>query len=364
MSVKHSICPSCSVGCGINLITVDGVAVGTYPYKRHPVNQGKNCLNGRKSFELVNESRINDPLIKNGVLKKSNWDEALNLVASKINDYAPEDIGIIGSGNCTNEDSRALKEFADSIGVKNIGYCAGNLGFNFETASLDDLENSKFILVIGDVIKENPLMGRRLILAREKGAELVTADQPGKTLTGINSDDYIQINSTSEFLDSIDPEILKKLTESSTIVANKLSDKSDFEKLHKISEDSKSNLILVMEDCNTRGTMESLKPLNEDEINDLIGNIKLLYVVGANPGEYADSIKNIEFLVTQGSSFNETVLMSDVVLPASCWAEKTGSFTNTTGMTQNFSKVVEASEDVMEDQEIIEKLKNRILKDK
>jgi formate dehydrogenase (coenzyme F420) alpha subunit len=86
MNVKHSICPSCSVECGINLITVNGVAVGTYPYKRHPINQGKNCLNGRKSFELVNESRINDPLIKNGSLKKSEWDEALNLVASKIND--------------------------------------------------------------------------------------------------------------------------------------------------------------------------------------------------------------------------------------------------------------------------------------
>lgn len=47
MKVVHTICPGCSVGCGIDLIVKDDKVVGTYPYKRHPINEGKNCSNGK-----------------------------------------------------------------------------------------------------------------------------------------------------------------------------------------------------------------------------------------------------------------------------------------------------------------------------
>jgi formate dehydrogenase major subunit len=51
LEIKHTLCPSCSVGCGINVVLNDGEIVGTFPYKRHPVNAGKNCLNGRNSID-------------------------------------------------------------------------------------------------------------------------------------------------------------------------------------------------------------------------------------------------------------------------------------------------------------------------
>ena len=51
LEIKHTLCPSCSVGCGINVVLNDGEVVGTFPYKRHPVNAGKNCLNGRNSID-------------------------------------------------------------------------------------------------------------------------------------------------------------------------------------------------------------------------------------------------------------------------------------------------------------------------
>ncbi|MFA0832853.1 MAG: hypothetical protein ACC609_02465 [Methanobacterium formicicum] len=64
LKIAHTICPSCSVGCGVNLIIKNQEAVGTYPYKRHPVNQGKNCKKGRDSFHILNENRLENPLIK------------------------------------------------------------------------------------------------------------------------------------------------------------------------------------------------------------------------------------------------------------------------------------------------------------
>lgn len=362
MKVKHTICPSCSVGCGINLIIQDEKVVGTYPYKRHPVNQGKNCMKGRHSFEQINETRTKDPLIKSGTIKKSSWDEAMDLAASKIKSYKPEEIGIIGSGRCTNEDCQILKAFADAIGVENKGYYAGEMKpQNFKTASLDELEKSEFILSIGDPLNENPLLGRRILKAKDNGAEIVTADHPENTTTGLNSDEYVEVEFTSEFLDKINPEILKKLNESSTIVVTHLDSAEDVGKVLEIAENSGSNLIFVMKDCNTKGASEILPALSKEELNDLINNVKLLYVVGANPACYAeDSLKKLEFLITQNSSINETVLMSDVGFPASCWAEKTGSFTNATGETQQFSKVISTKGSSMDDQEIIVKLAEKI----
>ena len=57
--IKHTLCPSCSVGCGINVILDGKEIVGTFPYKRHPVNAGKNCLNGRNSIDCF-KSKFED----------------------------------------------------------------------------------------------------------------------------------------------------------------------------------------------------------------------------------------------------------------------------------------------------------------
>lgn len=46
LNLKHTICPSCSTGCGITLISNNKELLGTYPYKRHEINEGKNCKNG------------------------------------------------------------------------------------------------------------------------------------------------------------------------------------------------------------------------------------------------------------------------------------------------------------------------------
>ncbi len=65
MNIEHTLCPSCSVGCGLGVICNDDKAVNIFPYKKHPVNAGKNCLNGRNSIDQL-ESKIINPLIFKG----------------------------------------------------------------------------------------------------------------------------------------------------------------------------------------------------------------------------------------------------------------------------------------------------------
>lgn len=353
LKIAHTICPSCSVGCGVNLIIKNQEAVGTYPYKRHPINQGKNCEKGRDSFHLLNENRLKTPLIKKGALKQVIWEEALDAASSQMKSYSPHEIGFIASGNCTNQEYETLKKFADSMGVENIGYNAGLFpSFDFETATLDDVESSNTILIIGDVLKENPLLGRRVILAHEKGAEIISVDLQ-ETLTGINSDEYIQVGSMSEFSE-IGKQILPKLNESSTVLIKKLETKEEFENILNTFQGSDAKILPVLEECNSRGAMNHLPALSKDDLKGLLEKVKLLYVLGDDPASYlAESMENLDFIITEGCFVTETALMSDVVLPGSCWAEKSGSFTSTTGETQNISKIVEAPGDARDDKSIM-----------
>ena len=368
MKIMHTICPGCSVGCGVDLITKDGKVIGIYPNKRHPINEGKNCNNGRECYKIVNdENRLKTPLIKkNGRFVESNWEEALNLVANALKSYNPDEIGIIGSGICTNEDNYALKKFADALGVKNIGVCVCSspkidLDKDKDIASFDDIENSKFILVLGDVFGESSLIGRRVIKAKENGAEIISVNYEEKSIIKLNSDKFIKINNFSEFLNNLDEEILKKLDENSIIIFNKLTNQKDIDLVYSIAEKTKCKLLPVLKHCNTMGAMKLLPPLNKDELLELIKNVKCLYIMGENPAMCnEDALKSLDFLITQSIIMNETCNLSNVVLPASCWAEKDGTFTNTEGRTQKINKIVSAPREAMPDNEIIEKLAEKM----
>lgn len=147
MKVVHTICPGCSVGCGIDLIVKDDKVVGTYPYKRHPINEGKNCSNGKNSYKIIyHEKRLKKPLIKkNGKLVEATWDEALSFIAEKLKNYNADDITFIASGKCTNEDNYALKKLVDSLKAK-IGHCICNspkVNYAEVSTTIDDIENAK-----------------------------------------------------------------------------------------------------------------------------------------------------------------------------------------------------------------------------
>jgi formate dehydrogenase major subunit len=123
----HTICPYCGTGCGIDLIVKDGRVVGTYPFKRHPINEGKVCIKGNYCHEFIHsKDRLKKPLIKkDGKFVEATWDEALNLIASKLKEYSPNEVGFISSARCTNEDNYIFQKFARAVlKTNNIDHCA------------------------------------------------------------------------------------------------------------------------------------------------------------------------------------------------------------------------------------------------
>lgn len=356
LTIKHTICPSCSVGCGINIVSKEKDVVGTFPYKRHPINEGKNCLNGRNSIELFNDRIKNPSLVKNKELVDSDNDTVIGMIKDELATINSEELCIICSGKMTNEEIDFIKTFAENFGTENIGFYGNNFyDVDVESISYDDITSANFILAIGDIIKENPLIGRRVILAKENGSSIVCVDTVEKSMTSSNSDEYIKVESINSFVNNVS--IKDKLNDNSIILVNKLDSKEDLEKLEEVANETGAKLLPVLPDVNTKGAIKKINSLTKDEILELIQKSKVLFVINANPLEYlSQNDINVGFIVNISNFTTEFVALSDVVLPGKTWAEKSGSFTNSCDLTQEFVPSVDTDDENLTEIEIFEKL--------
>ena len=356
LDIKHTICPSCSVGCGLNIVSKDGTIVGTYPYKRHPINEGKNCLNGRNSI-LQFDVKIEKPsIVKNGNLEESDCETVLKLIKDQLDSIDSSELAIICSGNSTNEELDRIKEFADDFGCEKIGF----YGYNFpnvkaDVASYDDIADATTILAVGDIYRENPLLARRIILSKENGAVFINLDDVEKSITSLNADEFIKFEGHLE--DKIDA-VKSKLDENSIIIANKVCCKDDFALLESLSADTGAKLLPVFNAPNMKGAMNRLDSWDGEEVKNIIEDSKVLIVVKDNMLDYLsdDDIKGKSFIVNISNEENAFAKISDVVLPGRSWVEKAGTFTNCEGLEQFFDISAEIENDNMSEMEIFDKL--------
>lgn len=101
----------------------------------------------------------------------------------------------------------------------------------------------------------------------------------------------------------------------------------------------------------------------------LIGGVKAVFVIGENPilsepneDHTRHALEELEFLVCQDIFINETGEMADVILPATSFAEKDGTFTNTDRRIQRCRKAVDPVGDSRPDWSITCDLARRIEK--
>lgn len=124
-------CAYCGVGCTMELNVKGNRVVKVTSQTGSIPNDGNLCVKGRFGHDFIHHpDRLKQPLIKkNGTLVEATWDEALNLVATKLNEikarYGPDTIGVMSSSRCTNEDNYlAMKLGRATIGTNNVDQCA------------------------------------------------------------------------------------------------------------------------------------------------------------------------------------------------------------------------------------------------
>jgi len=216
MSIDYvpTICPYCSCGCGIYLVVQDGKIIGQEPWKEHPINEGANCPKGKNAYPfLYSEDRLKMPLVKkNGVLKETSWDEALDLVSSKLKEATADDFGFIASCRNSNEDAYVMQKFTRVVmGTNNVEYC-GRLCHSPAAAALIpamgsgamqtsqlEIELADCFFLAGVNLEETfPMIAKRVLRAKARGAKVIYTD-PRKTVTAqYLTDIHLQLKSGTD----------------------------------------------------------------------------------------------------------------------------------------------------------------------
>jgi formate dehydrogenase alpha subunit len=90
------------------------------------------------------------------------------------------------------------------------------------------------------------------------------------------------------------------------------------------------------------------------------GDLKALYIMGENPmlsdpdsSHIELALSNLDFLVVQDIFMSETARLADVVLPATSFAEKSGTYTNTERKVQIAHKAIDPPGSAKDDWEIV-----------
>jgi assimilatory nitrate reductase catalytic subunit len=208
-------CCFCGMQCGMNIRVkiADQTVVGVEPRYDFPMNGGRLCPKGVAAYRQAElGDRLKTPLIrKNGKLEPATWDEAMDLIVSKIQDiqgkYGKDAFGIYSGSSMTNEKCYLMGKFARiGLGTKNIDYngrycmSSASVGFN-QSIGIDrgstnpwsDIKFADVLLIAGSNTAEcHPLSMPYIWGARDRGAKLIVVD-PRQTKTALVADVHLDI---------------------------------------------------------------------------------------------------------------------------------------------------------------------------
>lgn len=479
-----SVCPYCGVGCALTYYVDEKENRIAYASGRpSPGNQERLCVKGRYGFDYAQHpQRLTKPLIrrdaaypKGGLSKdvrgendgrrraggmvdydevmpafrEATWDEALDLVASKLagirDTHGGGALAGFGSAKCSNEEAYLFQKLIRAgFGTNNVDHCTRlchassvaalleGIGSGAVTTTYADIKNSDVAILTGtNTAANHPVAASFFKEARKNGTQLILIDprqgdmakhadhlcqiKPGTDVAFYNAvmhvileeglEDQAYIEQFTENLGALrdgvqeyTPEVASKICgisveqirEVARVIGNAKSavvfwgmgisqhvygtnnarclialmlltgnvgrpgtGLHPLRGQNNVQGASDAGLIPMMfpdyqpvSDPEIRGRFESAwgRPLDPDpgltvvEITRgaLEGSIKGMYVMGENPflsdpnvNKVRKALTNLDFLVVQDIFLTETAEFADVVLPASAYLEKLGTYTNT-----------------------------------
>ncbi len=191
-----TVCTFCGVGCSFEVWTKGRKILKVQP-SDGPVNAISTCVKGKFGWDFINsEERITKPLIrKNDAFVESSWDEALDLIATKLGgiqkEYGSGSVGFISSSKITNEENYLIQKMARQLfetnDVDNCSrYCQSpatdgllrTVGIGGDAGTIKDIAKAGLVIIVG----ANPAEGHPVLATRVKrahklhGQKLIVAD--------------------------------------------------------------------------------------------------------------------------------------------------------------------------------------------
>ncbi|MBV5337988.1 MAG: molybdopterin-dependent oxidoreductase [Deltaproteobacteria bacterium] len=205
----NSVCGYCGTGCNLTLGVKDNKVLTTVYNENQGFHKGQLCVRGRFGYQFINsENRLTTPLIrKNGRLTEATWDEALEIVATRLK--GGNSVAALATPRLANEELTLFKKMMlDNIGSKNFDNSAGyahaaltegfvrSFGSAASSASILDIQKSDLLLVVKtDTYETHPVIGFEINMGvKNKGIKLnILSDKRGKLskLPGANTQVHI-----------------------------------------------------------------------------------------------------------------------------------------------------------------------------
>src|SRR5262245_55631163 len=511
MKATESVCPYCGVGCTTTYFTRDNTIV-LAEGRDSPGSHGRLCVKGRYGWDYTQHpQRLTTPLIRRAEFypkgplssdvrgeahrssiyrddssiragfREASWDEALDLVATRLSaikrEHGPQALAGFGSAKCSNEEAYLFQKLVRAaFGTNNVDHCTRlchassvaalmeGIGSGAVTDTFGDIEHADVALLTGtNTTTNHPVAATFFKQAARRGTTLIVVDprhspiaqfagpfccyiKPGTDVAFYNALMQVMIER-----DLINRRFIEERTENFTalqaMVARYTPERVapicgiDADKLRQIAvkiggarnfmifwgmgisqhTHGTDNARCLIALClltgqigrpgtglhplrgqnNVQGASDAgLIPLAYPDYqlveNDAVrkryeaawgvtldpkrglsvveimaaaldGRIKGMLMMGENPSlsdpninKVRKALANLEFLATQEVFLTETAEFADVVLPATTFFEKTGTFTNTDRRVQLGRKVLEPPGQARLDWEIICDLATRM----
>ncbi|KAJ4837958.1 hypothetical protein Tsubulata_015676 [Turnera subulata] len=364
-----------AVGSNIRIDSRGPEVMRILPRLNEDINEEWISDKTRFFYDGLKRQRLNDPMIRgaDGRFKVVSWRDALAVVAEVLHQAkAKEVVGVAGKLSDA-ESMMALKDFLNRMGTNNV-WCEGNgpnpnadlrSGYIMNTG-ISGLEKADTFLLVGT----QPRVEAAMVNARIRKTVRATNAKVG--YIGPPTD----FNYDHQHLGT-GPETLLQIAEGRHPFCSEISNAKNpaiivgagvFEREDKdaifaavdtivkkygnvVRPDWNGFNVLLLNAAQAAALDLGLVP----ESSESIETAKFVYLMGADDINL-DKIPNDAFVVYQGHHGDRSVYRANVILPASAFSEKEGTYENTEGCPQQTLPAVPTVGDARDDWKIIRAL--------
>ncbi len=320
-NVYSTICPGCNFGCGLYL-RENGKREVDFR-KSSPANAGKLCRFGMSlpRFYVPVKSTVDG--------KETTLEEAAKEAAKKI---SAGNAAFLSFGNTTCEELLAFRKIAEPYLCTGVDFEALPKD-TYQTVSIgipySEIEAAKHIVLFIDPYEQYPLIVRRLLSARNKGAKITAVWWKDLPLANEN----------------LRPADISKLqlTRDSLVIADihPLSDIEQVKNILSLAKNAEAKITFLKPFANSTGAyiiskdakQKSLKTLIED-INT--GSIKTLFCLESDPSLIIpqETLGKLTSLIVQAGHAGEVTPKANIVIASEPLYKKKGTLINNEGRAQ------------------------------
>jgi NADH-quinone oxidoreductase subunit G len=403
MVQRASVSPHDCVGSNMYAHTLRGTLKRMVPKENEAINETWLADRDRFGFEgMYSTDRLLTPRIReNDQWRDVEWDEALQLLAQRLQDSAGERIGVLATPSATLEEYALLRGIADSLGSSNIDHRLRRRNFLDQHndpvfpwlgCDIEEIESLQAMVIVGSNLRrEVPIIAHRVRKAALNGARIAFFNHEEYEYL-FNAEQYLAGDSLVDELAAVTvasakgaalPDTVKGLcdrvkvearhknvaamlaeAESSLVLLGLIAGRgTDFAALRALADaiagSTGSRVGFLSEGSNSAGAhLAGVLPhrqaggaarktigLNADEIPGADLDAVLLFGVEPDrdmgPGHEAARQLSERSFVAAMTPFTSSALQkcADLLLPIGTFAETSGTFVNCEGRWQSFAGV-------------------------